>query len=99
MGLLIKGADFFVDGASAVAKRFKIPSMLIGLTIVAIGTSLPELSVSLVSAFKHNVDMSVGNVIGSNMMNMLLILGIVMLIKPVPIKKGTKNLICLLCLE
>lgn len=92
MGLLIKGADFFVDGASAVAKRFKIPSMLIGLTIVAIGTSLPELSVSLVSAFKHNVDMSVGNVIGSNMMNMLLILGIVMLIKPVPIKKGTKKL-------
>lgn len=91
MGLLIKGADFFVEGASAVAKRFKIPAMLIGLTIVAIGTSLPELSVSLASAFKHNVDMSVGNVIGSNMMNMLLILGIVMLIKPVPIKKTTKK--------
>ncbi len=92
MGLLIKGADFFVEGASAVAKRFKIPAMLIGLTIVAIGTSLPELSVSLASAFKHNVDMSVGNVIGSNMMNMLLILGIVMLIKPVPIKKSTKKI-------
>lgn len=92
MGFLIKGADLFVDGASAVAKRFKIPSMLIGLTIVAIGTSLPELSVSLVSAVKHNVDMSVGNVIGSNMMNMLLILGIVMLIKPVPIKKTTKKI-------
>jgi len=92
MGLLIKGADFFVEGASAVAKRFKIPAMLIGLTIVAIGTSLPELSVSLASAFKHNVDMSVGNVIGSNMMNMLLILGIVILIKPVPIKKNTKRI-------
>ena len=92
MGLLIKGADFFVEGASAVAKRFKIPSMLIGLTVVAIGTSLPELSVSLASAFKHSVDMSVGNVIGSNMMNMLLILGIVMLIKPVPIKRSTKRI-------
>ncbi len=66
--------------------------MLIGLTIVAIGTSLPELSVSLASAFKHNVDMAVGNVIGSNMMNMLLIMGIVMLIKPVPIKRSTKKL-------
>lgn len=92
MVLLIKGADFFVEGASAVAKRFKIPTLLIGLTIVAVGTSLPELSVSLASAFKHNVDMSVGNVIGSNMMNMLLILGIVMLIQAVPIKKSTKKI-------
>ncbi len=92
MVLLIKGADFFVEGASAVAKRFKLSAMLIGLTIVAIGTSLPELSVSLASAFKHNVDMAVGNVIGSNMMNMLLIMGIVMLIKPVPIKRSTKKL-------
>lgn len=92
MALLIKGADFFVDGASAVAKRFKIPAMLIGLTIVALGTSLPELSVSLASAFKHNVDLSVGNIVGSNMMNMLLILGIVVLIRPIPVSKSSKKI-------
>ena len=90
--LLIKGADFFVDGASAVAKRFKIPAMLIGLTIVALGTSLPELSVSLASAFKHNVDLSVGNIVGSNMMNMFLILGIVVLIRPIPVSKSSKKI-------
>ncbi len=92
MALLIKGADFFVSGASAIAKRFKISSMLIGLTVVAIGTSLPELSVSIASAIKGSVDMSIGNIVGSNMMNLLLILGIVALIKPVPVNKSSKKI-------
>lgn len=92
MALLIKGADFFVTGASAIAKRLKVPAMFIGLTVVALGTSLPELSVSIASAVKHSADMSVGNIVGSNMMNMLLILGIVALIRPVPIKKSSKKI-------
>ena len=92
MVLLIKGADFFVSGASAVAKRFKIPSLFIGLTIVALGTSLPELSVSLAGAIKKNVDMSVGNIVGSNFMNLFLIFGISALIRPTQIKKTSKKL-------
>lgn len=66
--------------------------MFIGLTIVVLGTSLPELSVSIASAVKHSADMSVGNIVGSNMMNMLLILGIVALIRPVSIKKASKKI-------
>ncbi len=92
MVLLIKGADFFVSGASAIAKRFKIAPMFIGLTVVALGTSLPELSVSIASAIKGSVDMSVGNIVGSNMMNLLLILGIIALIKPVPVNKSSKKI-------
>lgn len=92
LALLIKGADFFVSGASAIAKKFKVPTMLIGLTIVALGTSLPELSVSVASAIKGSTDMSVGNIVGSNMMNMLLILGVVALIHPVPITKSSKKI-------
>lgn len=92
LALLIKGADFFVSGASSIAKKFKVPTMLIGLTIVALGTSLPELSVSVASAIKGSTDMSVGNIVGSNMMNMLLILGIVALIHPVPITKSSKKI-------
>ena len=92
MVLLIKGADFFVDGASSVAKKLKVPALFIGLTIIALGTSLPELSVSVASAVKNSTDMSVGNIIGSNMMNMFLILGIVILIKPVTINKQNKKI-------
>lgn len=92
MVLLIKGADFFVDGASSVAKKLKVPALFIGLTIIALGTSLPELSVSVASAVKNSTDMSVGNIIGSNMMNMFLILGIVILIKPVPVHKSSKKI-------
>lgn len=91
LALLIKGADFFVSGASSIAKKFKVPTMLIGLTIVALGTSLPELSVSVASAIKGSTDMSMGNIVGSNMMNMLLILGVVALIHPVPITKSSKK--------
>lgn len=89
---LSRAQAFFVSGASAVAKRFKIPPMFIGLTVVALDTSLPELSVSIASAIKGSVDMSVGNIVGSNMMNLLLILGIVALIKPVPVNKSSKKI-------
>ncbi len=81
--MLIKGADFFVDGSSAIAKRLKVPSMIIGLTIVALGTSLPELVTSIVAAKKNEVDMAVGNVVGSNIFNILLILGAASAINPV----------------
>lgn len=92
MVLLIKGADFFVSGASSVAKRLKVPSMFIGLTIVALGTSLPELSVSVTSAFSNSIDMSVGNIVGSNLLNMLFILGIVACFKPIKLDKSTAKI-------
>ena len=91
LALLIFGADFFVSGASSLAKKLKIPSIIIGLTVVAIGTSLPELVVSVISTIKGNVDISIGNVLGSNMANMLLILGVVACIKPVNVKKTTRS--------
>ena len=71
--LLIKGADFFVEGSSSVAKKFHVPAMLIGMTIVAMGTSLPELVTSLVAAKKGEVDMALGNVIGSDIFNILFV--------------------------
>ena len=73
--LLIKGADVFVEGASKVAAKFHIPEIVIGLTIVAFGTSAPEAAVSITSAFKGTAGIAVGNVIGSNICNVLLILG------------------------
>lgn len=81
--LLIKGADFFVEGSSAVAKRLRIPSMIIGMTIVAMGTSLPELVTSIVASRKDEVDMALGNVIGSNIFNILFVLGVAAAISPV----------------
>ena len=92
MFLLIKGADFFVSGASAVAKRLKVPSIFIGLTIVALGTSLPELSVSIASAISGSIDMSVGNVVGSNMFNMLVVLGCVAIFAPISMNKSTNKI-------
>lgn len=91
MVLLIKGADFFVSGASETAKRLKVPSIFIGLTIVALGTSLPELSVSIVSAISKNIDLSVANIVGSNLFNMLLILGVVAIAKPIVMSKSTSK--------
>ena len=87
LGLLIKGADFFVDGASAIAKILKIPTLIIGLTIVALGTSLPELAVSLIAAIDNSVDLSVGNVVGSNIFNTLMVLGLTAVIVPIAIEK------------
>ena len=74
--VLIKGADIFVDGASSIAGNFKVSKMLIGLTIVAFGTSAPEFAVSVKSLISHNGDIVLGNVIGSNILNILLILGV-----------------------
>lgn len=88
--LLVKGADLLVDGASNIAKKFHIPEIVIGLTIVSIGTSMPELMVSLTSAIEGHSDMSIGNVVGSNIANLLLILGICAIIKNLNFQKETK---------
>lgn len=88
--LLIKGADFLVKGGSNIAKRFHIPEIVIGLTIVSIGTSMPELFISVTSALNGYSDMAIGNVIGSNLSNLLLILGICAIIKNLKFKKETR---------
>ena len=88
--LLIKGADILVNGSSAIAKKLRISEIVIGLTIVSIGTSMPELFVSTTSALQGASDISVGNVIGSNICNLLLILGLSSLIHPVKFHKQTK---------
>lgn len=87
--MLIKGADVFVDGASKIATKFNIPQMVIGLTIVAFGTSLPEAAVSIKAALANNSGITVGNVVGSNILNILLILGVSACIANLPIKKNT----------
>lgn len=87
--LLIKGADFFVDGAASLARNFNVPKILIGLTIVAFGTSAPELAVSIKALSSGSGDMVLGNVIGSNITNILLIIGVAALITPIEIKDDT----------
>ncbi len=87
--ILIKGADIFVDGASSVAANFKVSKMLIGLTIVAFGTSAPEFAVSIKSLLSHNGDMVLGNVIGSNILNILLILGCSAVVHTLNVKNAT----------
>ena len=87
--ILIKGADLFVDGASSVAGNFKLSKMLIGLTIVSFGTSAPEAAVSIKSIISKNVDIAFGNVIGSNILNILLILGIASLFHSLNVKNNT----------
>mgnify|MGYP004526602569 FL=1 len=88
--LLIVGADVLVDGSSGIAKKFHIPEIIIGLTIVSIGTSMPELFVSITSALDGYSDMAIGNIIGSNLSNLLLILGLSATIKPVVFQKETR---------
>lgn len=87
--LLIKGADIFVDGASKVAKKFGIPAVIVGLTIVSIGTSAPELAVSVIGALKGANEITVGNILGSNIFNTLMVLGVTSIIMPIVIKKST----------
>ncbi len=87
--LLIKGADWFVEGASKVADRLGIPQLVIGLTIVAMGTSAPEAAISISAALKGSADIAVGNVVGSNIMNVLLILGMTALITPLMVQPST----------
>lgn len=88
--LLIVSADLLVDGASGIARKFHIPEIIIGLTIVSIGTSMPELFVSITSALDGYSDMAIGNIIGSNLSNLLLILGLSAIIKPVVFQKETR---------
>ena len=87
--LLIKGAEFLVDGSSSLAAKFSIPPIAIGLTIVAFGTSAPELIVNLIAGFKGHHDIAIGNILGSNIFNTLLVLGIAGLIYPIKVKKNT----------
>ena len=89
VAMVLKGADYLTEGAAAAARRLHIPEMIIGLTIVAAGTSAPELFVSVVSALKGTADMAVGNVVGSNIMNTMLIVGVAAMVAPMTISKAT----------
>ena len=87
--LLVKGADWFVGGASGIAARLGIPQLVIGLTIVAMGTSAPEAAVSITAALKDSADITVGNVVGSNIMNILIILGLASTLTTIAVAKST----------
>ena len=86
---LVKGADWFVDGAASIARKMGIPQLIIGLTIVAMGTSMPEAAVSITAAMQQNAGITIGNVVGSNILNIFIILGITALITNVKIQKST----------
>ena len=87
--LLVKGADWFVEGAAGIAKKLGIPQLVIGLTIVAMGTSMPEAAVSITAALQENAGITIGNIVGSNILNILIILGVTALITNVAIQKST----------
>ena len=87
--MLVKGADWFVEGVAGIAEKFGIPQLVIGLTIVAMGTSAPEAAVSITSAMKGSADITVGNVVGSNIMNILVILGVTAVISTLAVQKST----------
>ena len=87
--MLIKGADWFVEGASKIADRFGIPQLVIGLTIVAMGTSAPEAAVSIASALKGSAEITIGNVLGSNILNVLIILGLTAVVRAIAVQKST----------
>lgn len=87
--MLVKGADWFVDGAAGLAAKLRIPQLVIGLTVVAFGTSAPELATSVISAVKQDVGIAIGNVLGSNITNILLILGLSALFTALPVQKDS----------
>lgn len=87
--MLVKGADWFVEGAARIAEKFGIPQLVVGLTIVAMGTSAPEAAVSINSALKGNAGITIGNIVGSNILNILIILGITAVITNVAVQKST----------
>lgn len=87
--MLMKGADWFVDGASKIADKFGIPQLVIGLTIVAMGTSLPEAAVSISAALQESAEITIGNVVGSNILNVLIILGLTSVIRTIEVQKST----------
>ena len=86
---LVKGADVFVEGSSSIAKRFHVPAIIIGLTIVAMGTSLPETAVSVVAAIQHKNTLAISNVVGSNIFNMMVVIGFCAIMTPVAVQKST----------
>ena len=86
---LVKGADWFVEGAASIAKKLGIPQLIIGLTIVAMGTSMPEAAVSITAAINKNAGITIGNIVGSNILNILIILGITAVITNVAIQRST----------
>ena len=90
--MLVKGSDWFVDGAASIAAKFRIPQIIIGLTIVAMGTSAPEAAVSITAASAGSADITVGNIVGSNILNVLVILGLSAAIIAVPIGKSTQKI-------
>ena len=90
--LLVAGADLLVRGASNIASKFHIPEMIIGLTIVALGTSAPELIITINSALSGSTDLIIGNAIGSNLCNLLLILGLMAILRPVLIDRDAKHI-------
>ena len=87
--LLLKGADFFVEGSSSIAKRLRVPSLIIGLTIVAMGTSLPECAVSISAALAGNTGVAVGNAVGSNIFNLMVVCGFCTLFCPLAVSRNT----------
>lgn len=87
--MLVKGADWFVDGTAGIARKFGIPQLVIGLTIVAMGTSAPEAAVSVTAALKNNAGITIGNVVGSNILNILIILGVSSIITALSIQSST----------
>jgi cation:H+ antiporter len=87
--LLIKGADFLVDGASSIARRLKVSDLVIGLTVVAFGTSTPEFFVNIIASLRGDTGIAIGNILGSNIANILLILGISSILFPLSVTKGT----------
>ena len=101
---LIKGADFFVEGSSSIARKLKVPSIIIGLTIVAMGTSLPETAVSVTASLAHNNELAISNVVGSNIFNLMFVVGICAIITPIMVNRDTivrdipLSLICALLL-
>ena len=90
--LLIYGADLLVKGAVGISKKLKISEIVIGLTLVALGTSLPELIVTIISAMKGKTDLIIGNAIGSNLVNLLLVIGIIAILKPMKLEKSTRKI-------
>ncbi|MDT8860925.1 calcium/sodium antiporter [Alkalihalobacillus sp. MEB130] len=88
-GLLIKGADYFIDGSSNIAALFRVPPLIVGLTIVAFGTGAPEATVSIIAALEGNADVTIGNIIGSNLLNMSLVVGITAFIFPLSVERPT----------
>jgi cation:H+ antiporter len=86
---LVKGADWFVDGAAGIAEKLRVPTLIVGLTIVSFGTSAPELATSLISSLQGSGDIAIGNILGSNITNILLILGLAAIICPLVVQKSS----------